>query len=446
VSIRFFDAPAMRWRDPESRRIEPEEGALAHDPDRPVPTTPARVRPAGGSALLALAEDKSELARGQLAALTPEVVAEGLYDLSPKQRLALLEVVPHIERVVPLISEAELTHTIREVGIADAGWLIEFASGEQRVAAVDLDCWKDHRFSPSRFNEWLDAMIEAGPETLAAAFEDIDIEVWLLALKHMADFRVWDGVDLEATGEGLTEDGLVYYDPRTSDAEERVQEILRTALQYTPSLYWAFVYGAMSGGEEGCERYAARWHAGRLNDLGFPDRELAMRAYRPLEVEATPVTDVGEAQADEGVALMTTAALPQRLAGTLVGRALAEMTPARASEVLGYVLAVANTLAVADELPLADLTSVERSFRKAIKGIDLGLAALAEAHALTPTQVLEQTPPLDLFRVGVSLDPELARGRSVAEFEAEQDRDDWNVEHEVISQADRALGPDGRPR
>ena len=66
---------------------------------------------------------------------------------------------------------------------------MEFASSEQRVAALDLDCWRDRRLSPSRLFEWIDAMIEAGPATLVAAFNELDLEVGVLALKEMADFE-----------------------------------------------------------------------------------------------------------------------------------------------------------------------------------------------------------------------------------------------------------------
>ena len=154
---------------------------MARDLEHPI--TPAGA--AAGESLLALARADTEPARERLRALAPEIVAAGLHDLPAKQRLELVE---RVEEIVPLLAETELISTIREVGIADAGWLVEFASGEQRVAAIDLDCWRDRRFSPSRFCEWLGAMIEAGPETLAAAFAELDLEVWLLTLKQMADF------------------------------------------------------------------------------------------------------------------------------------------------------------------------------------------------------------------------------------------------------------------
>ena len=136
---------------------------------------------------------------------------------------------------------------------------------------------------------------------------------------------------------------------------------------------------------------------------------------------------------------------PQRLAGTLVGEALRELPPERAAEVLGYVLAVANALAVADKLPLADSGSVAASFGKALRGIDRGLAELARARDQSLAVVLDGVEPLDLFRIGATLDPSLRPGTTLSEFDEEEERPDWDVETETISEEDQTLAPDGRP-
>jgi hypothetical protein len=357
-------------------------------------------------------------------------------------------VAERVEEIVPLLPEAEFTSTIRVTGIENAGWLVRSANSEQRVAAVDLDCWKNLRFSPSRFFEWVDAMIEAGPETLVAAFDELDAEVWIVAMKEMAEFSV-AGLGDGSTGHDTTDDGVVYFSATTEENEVRVRQILNTARLHSPSHYWAFVYGAILENRGDCEEYAARWHRGRLGDLGFPDREQAMRAYRPLRVDETPVVDVGRPLGDPNAPAPQP---PRRLAGTLVGRALGELPADRAGELLGYVLAVANTLAVADELPLADPESVQASVRKAMRGIDRGLAALARARNQSPAAVLNGTPPLDLFRVGATLarkardDKDLRPRKTLADLEDEEACADWNLRSETISETDPTLDPDGRLR
>ncbi len=397
-----------------------------------------------GAGLLRLARADTDEARDLLRQLTPDQIAQGVLDLQPAQRAEFLEVAERVEEIVPLLPEIEFTNTLCTTGLADAGWLVEFASPEQRVAAVDLDCWRNLRFSPSRFFEWLDAMIEAGPDTLAAAFHELDIEVWVLALREMAEFSIVEFGE-EGGGDGMTHDHLLDYEPTSAENEERVNEILWTAFLESPSHYWEFVNGALAWSREACEKDGAIWHRNRMEDLGFPDPEYATRAYRPLQVDTTPVVNFGTPE-PEAHALVTTPRLPEPLAGTLVGRALSELSPSRASELLGYVLAVANTLAVADGLPLADPESVTTSLSKALRGIDRGIAELANTRRQSLGTVLDTTLPLDLFRVGATLDPELRRGKSLAEHEEETASADWNVETEVIDEADRTVSRDGRPR
>ncbi|MBW2232651.1 MAG: hypothetical protein JRG92_20830 [Deltaproteobacteria bacterium] len=398
-----------------------------------------------GAEALRLARSGSAAALERLRDCSPDELAAAVQELPAVRRAEFLELSERVEEIVPLLPETELTSMIRAVGLADAGWLVEFASPEQRIAAVDLDCWKDFRFSPMRLFEWIDAMIEAGPETLAAALDELDPEVWVLAMKEMADFSI-AGMGDAVRDEFLTEDGSVFYTPHSAEHEDRLREILSTALIYSPSHYWRFVYGAIFEGRQECLEYAARWHAGRLNDLGFPNREYAMNAYRPLRPDAMPAIDVKpdpEAAADDHLA---SSHLPEPVRGTALGRALSELSAERASEILGYVLAVANTLAVADELPLAEPESVATSLTKALRGVERGLVELARARNERPAKLLNEVVPLDLFRIGATVDPDLGRGKSLTDLDAAQSQADWNELIELISEADQTLGRDGRPK
>ena len=58
-------------------------------------------------------------------------------------------------------------------------------------------------------------------------------------------------------------------------------------------------------------------------------------------------------------------------------------------------------------MPLSDSDSIPEAMRKALRGIDRGLEEVARAQRLEPTRVLDSTRPLDLFRIGATLDPEI---------------------------------------
>jgi hypothetical protein len=363
--------------------------------------SPAPAAPPNGVELLRLVRSDRAAAKRALAALSPEAQADALLSLRPESRGELLLQIETPEDVVPLLPEAELVQTVRSGGMSEAAWLLELATPEQRVAAFDLDCWKGTEVDVPRVQEWLDALIEAGRPTLVKALEEVDLELLVLALRTETEVAIVGKEDEPPPGY-FTPDGVVYFGVPEEASPHRVHAITHALFDGDQPLYWRLVYAFLFESPSELEEYALRWRTNRLQDLGFPEREQAMRVYRPLAVEK-----VAEWVAPSSDALVQTTELPRQLRGTLLGEALAKLSGARAADVLGYVLGVANTLAVADELPLAERESVPRALEKAVRGIDRGLRELARARSLAPEEILDRTAPLDLFRVGATVDPSL---------------------------------------
>ncbi|MFI5314802.1 MAG: DUF6178 family protein [Myxococcota bacterium] len=357
---------------------------------------------ADGVSLMRLGRSDKAAARARLRELGPEEQASLCEELRPEARSEFLMLVERPEDVVPLLAEAELVQTVRAGGMTEAAWLLELATQEQRIACFDLDCWDGQELLVPRVQEWLDALIEAGRPTLVRALEEIDLELLLVALRAEAAIAVVSKEEQPPDG-WFTPDGVVYFGVESDQSPHRVHEIAHALFDQAPALYWRMVYGALFESPSECEEEALRWRTNRLSDLGFPDRDQAMRVYRPLVAEKvadwTPPSASG--------ALVRALALPRQLRGSLLGEALAALPEIRAADVLGYVLGVANSLAVADGLSLSESESVPQALEKAVRGIDAGLRELARARNLPPEQVLERTAPLDLFRVAATLDPSL---------------------------------------
>ena len=189
-----------------------------------------------------------------------------------------------------------------------------------------------------------------------------------------------------------------------------------------------------------CQEEAATMQRGRLTELGFPERGQAMGVYRPLPPDEVPRPDDDAIPRDR--ALVVRSQPPALLEGTVIGDAMAGLAPERAAERFADILVVANALAVADELPLAEPESVSRSLEKAVRGIERGLVALAEAHDRPASDVLDRVPPTQLFRVGATLDPSLRPSKTIFDVETEEASDAWAVPTEVIDPADATLGGD----
>jgi hypothetical protein len=374
-------------------------------PEEEPVSKPSTIGDVSGPGLLRLSRSSRAAARRALNRLSPEQQADACRELRPEVRSEFLMLCDHPEQVVPLLAEAELAVSIRASGMSEAAWLLELATPEQRVACVDLDCWRPWRLELPRLVEWVDALIEAGRPTLLRALEEWDPELWLLVVRGMTEVAVLGKEDEPPPG-WMTQDGVVYWKPGSDEDFARVHEIAQASFAEATPRYWQLVYGLIFELPSEVEEYAIKWHTARMNDLGFPDLEQAMEIYRPLRPDGARVVEVGNEDEEEGdAALVSQPQLPRQLGGTLVGEALGDLPAARAAEVLGYLLGVANSVAVADRLRLSEPDSIPQAIEKAVRGIDRGLRELATDR--TASEVLDRTPPVDLFRIGATLDDTL---------------------------------------
>jgi hypothetical protein len=382
---------------------------------------PEAPSPAFGPELLELGRRDRAAARKRLRGLAPAALARACQELRPRARSEFLMLTDHPEQVVPLLPEAELAATILAGGMSEASWLLEIATPEQRVACLDLDAWQGDTLLPARVREWIDALMEAGRPTLVKALEEADLEFWLVSLRDMTDVCVIGKEDEPPTG-WFTEDGVCYFRPVQDDDFARVKEIAGASFDGANPLYWSLVYGLLFESQAECQEYALRWRTNRLADLGFPELEAAMQAYRKLPLDEAPTWEL-DAAAGAALAPLPASQLPRQLRGSLLGEALGRLEPGRGADLLGYVLAVANALAVADGLRLSDSDSIPRALEKAVRGIDRGLRELAKQRQEPPERVLEKTRPLDLFRIGATLDDTLRCERAPPADDEDDDSD-----------------------
>ena len=328
--------------------------------------------------------------------LDPAAQVEVCLQLSPAERHELLTLVESPGAIVPLLPGAELARTLRGVGLEDAGWLLAHASPEQRVACVDLDCWHGSTFSRERFREWLDAMLEAGDETLLSALRALDLSVWVVAIRDMV------APSLGETDDSFTEDGLFHFTATDGRDEDRMRAFIRITMSQEPEVYLGLVAALLNESTVDSEELALRWRAGRMADAGFPDRDDAMLVYRPLAVAAVgPISRLVRRADGLGAILVAPSAAASLEA------ALRELPEERALELARGWIALSNMLAVADRLELADPDTGRRCLEKAIRGIGTGVAAITERTGEPAAAVLAAQTPVDLFRVGLSIDPEL---------------------------------------
>jgi hypothetical protein len=250
------------------------------DEQRPgtAPSQPISISDVSGTSLLRLARASRDAAKKKLRGLSSQQQAQACVEVRPESRSEFLLLLDHPERVVPLLPESEVCLTVRGAGMTDGAWLLELSTPEQRRACYDLDCWKATRFEPDRFAEWNAALIEAGPETLAEAVRESDLELWILWLRAQVDLVITGKEDTPPIG-AISVDGVVHLVPHEGVDPAPVEQLARTLAGESGREYWQLVYGVMFESPSAMEEDALRWRNSRLTDLGFPDREQALEIY-----------------------------------------------------------------------------------------------------------------------------------------------------------------------
>jgi hypothetical protein len=93
-----------------------------------------------------------------------------------------------------------------------------------------------------------------------------------------------------------------------------------------------------------------------------------------------------------------------------VFRAIGDLEEEARRAAFHELVALANKVAVADRMDLADAASTPTAIEKAARWVSCGIEHVAAANALGAAEVLRRLPMERLFRVGASLDPKTAKG------------------------------------
>ena len=159
------------------------------------------------------------------------------------------------------------------------------------------------------------------------------------------------------------------------------------------------------------EEWALRWRTGRLEDLGFPSWDEAMRIYgflRPDRMADVPddssTLDLNDGSLPIGVIDLPGASEDERA----LFRATRELDARERSAVFYALIALANRVAVADRMELGDPDSLPLAIEKATRFASDGLEFISNEKGLSLEQTMRHVPIERLFRVGTNLDREAA--------------------------------------
>ncbi|HJO23547.1 MAG: DUF6178 family protein [Myxococcota bacterium] len=374
--------------------------------------------PAG---VLRLVRRDRAAAQKQVGSLTLEQQVALVCSAPVRQRQELLELLPEPERAIELLPEAEFCFTVKALGLESAPWILEHATPNQVAAAIDLDAWSEHALVGAKLGAWLDALAESEDEALLRSLSNIDSELLVLWLRDRiavfikpSDDEGWTPPDGSQTLEGQ----FYFVSLRTGDDVATIQRLLQALFRADYWTYFRLMQGVIHELPTEVEEWALRWRNARLQDLGFPSWENAMRLYQYLSPKERATLPPGENPLDVAAWDLPVwmPSLPEAGAeGRTVFRAIARLEETERRAAFFSFAAIANAVAVADHMELSDSETTPRAIEKAARWIDRGLAHLAAEHGLTDEEVLRRVSFQHLFRLGANLDPERARPRRTPE-------------------------------
>jgi hypothetical protein len=364
--------------------------------------------------LLALARRDPRAAEQALAALPTSAQVAVICEAPLAERGRILGLAPHPETLIPEMPPAELCFTIKAIGLADAAWVLEYATPEQSVAALDLDAWRGNEVDVATANEWLQAIARISPEARVRTLEALDAELLMLALRARIgvvqkpdDAEGWSPPDGSQTLEGQFHYWALADDDDLADVTAHLHALFESAYWSYFRLMLAIQWELDSDSEE----WALRWRTGRLEDLGFPTWDDAVRIYRFLDARARAALppDAPPPPAEWRLPVWLPQLPETGGAGDRIFRAIAELDEVERRTIFYAFIALANRIAVADRLPLGDAESTPTAIAKAARLASAGLAYLADEHGLRDAELLRRVSVEHLFRVGANLDPDGAR-------------------------------------
>jgi hypothetical protein len=360
--------------------------------------------------ILVLARKDKRAAATALKPLSLDEQVALVCETSLQRRSTMLELMDQPEDVIPLIPEAELCFTIKAVGITEGSWILEHATESQLVACADLDAWQGIVPNIDSMGAWLEIFAEAGEETLLRAAHSIDTELWVLYLRDriLVELKPNDNESWQPPIGGQTLDGQFYFTARrNSDDAAAIAKLLAKLFVADYWLYFRLMQGTEWEIDSDLEEWAMRWRTGRLQDLGFPSWDDAMRIYgflRPDKRAELPNENITLDGGEFELPVWVPPLPASHDAKHAIFRAAAELNTDERQAFFFSLITLANKVAMADGVALGDLETLPNTIEKIATLASLGLEFVATEHGIDLAAAVRRANLERLFRVGANLD------------------------------------------
>ncbi len=301
---------------------------------------------------------------------------------------------PDARAVVRSLPAEELYSTIQEVGLADSTELVQLASPTQFRAFVDLGAWKRDRIEPHSVLTWLRAARGDEPEEFLRKLHGMDLEVLEFLLREFTGVHdLEENPDVNPEGVTLeTPEGRYLIELKVEGVEQAaLRAILNDLIAENPFEAVRLMEATRWEVPSELEEAAYRFRTARLQDMGFPTIEDAMRIFSRVDTGPAPARSAQTAlAASQGHVDYLDAAT----------RGLSDVERENLEDELR---GVANAALVAELADPGDLEAVRRVGEMVRDYLSLGLEHLTGGEPSRAAEGVRETRLERVFQVGFSL-------------------------------------------
>ncbi|WP_224361942.1 DUF6178 family protein [Hyalangium versicolor] len=331
---------------------------------------------------------------GKDAQLARQQLRRQLAQLPPRKRMDALIESADARAVVRSLPVEELFTTIQEVGLADATELVQLASPTQFRGFVDLGGWKRDRIEPHSVLTWLRAARGDEPEEFLRKLHGLDLEVLEFLLREFTVFHdLEENPDVNPEGVTLeTPEGRYLVEFKVEGAElAGLRAILNDLIAENPFESVRLMEATRWEVPSEMEEAAYRFRTARLQDLGFPTLEAAMRLFSRVDTGPAPAKST------------QTALAPTQGHVDYLDAAIRGLTDVERDNLEDELRGVANAALVAELADPGDLDAVRRVGEMVREYLSLGLEHLTGGEPARSAEVVRETQLERVFQVGFSL-------------------------------------------
>lgn len=321
-----------------------------------------------------------------------------LQAMVPKHRLdAMMEEVDGRALVRSLPAE-DVYATIVDVGLSDAFDVVQLATPEQFRTFVDLAAWSKDRMDPVEVLHWLRAAKGDDDDVYAEKIKGLDIEVLELLFKKVT--RLYDlEEDPDANPEGITietPEGRYLLELHLEGADGvAMRTLVMDLMAQNPFELSRFLEAVKWESPGELEETAYQFRSARLQDLGFPPMEEAVKLFAWVDPKkVAPAT-----QAPPGLAVQS----------DFVASAFTGLDAHERGVLEAQVRYLVNSALVAEGAEPGDPDAIRRLSEQARDYLNLGLEHLCGGDPAQAADVLRERELKQVFQVGFSLTLQLKR-------------------------------------